>query len=267
MSDPFKQAKLYPGVVDTHFHSTATADAGISIPALLELLEKGGAGTLVDVAIRPDDLDRRRSLTGGYHSVVYSSGIHPSATGHSDVYQQLALSDSHLEAGVATAVGETGLDWYRMYAPRETQIELFRAHLDLARRHVRPVIIHNREADRDVYELLGENPPPASGVLHCFSSNSEWAARFAALGMYVSFAGNVTFRTAGDLRAAVSAVPLDRLLIETDAPFLSPVPVRGRPNHPGYIGHTYSCVAEILGLTANELVTRVHDNARHLFQL
>lgn len=241
------------------------ADRGLDVPAILKELADAGAGPLVDVAIEPEDLNRRRELSGAYPEILYSAGLHPSRSDRTDWYDALELAERQIKVGPIAVVGELGLDWYREYAPRDRQIEIAEAQIALAKRADLPVIVHNREADADLHQLLHSAQIPRAGVMHCFSSSPEWASRFLDLGMYISFAGNITFASAGELRNAAALIPDDRLLLETDAPFLAPVPQRGRPNHPGLIVHTYRVVAEIRGTTVPVLAELVAANARRLF--
>ena len=254
-------------LADSHFHSTAIADRGLDPGEIISELRAAGAGPMLDVAITPEDAPRQRELTGEIEGVYYSLGLHPSSTGRDDWADALTLIRDGIAAGGYHAVGETGLDWYRMYAPRERQRELFAAHLSLADQHALPVIVHNREADEDCLELIREFRPRAGGVMHCFSSAPEWVAPFLDAGMYISFAGNLTFKNAASLREAIALVPTDRVLLETDAPFLAPHPHRGRPNHPGLLVHTLEVAARARGTTAEELATQTSENLSRLLRL
>lgn len=243
------------------------AERGIPVATILQDLADSGAGPMVDVAIEPEDLPRRRELSGSYPEVVYSSGLHPVQSARPDWRDAIELCERQVEDGGIHAVGELGLDWYRRYAPRERQIEVVEAQLDLARRADLPVIVHNREADTDIHQILQAATLPRGGVMHCYSSSAARVPGFLDLGMYISFAGNITFPSAGDLREAAAIVPPDRLLLETDAPFLAPVPMRGRPNHPGLVRYTYEVVAEIRGMSVGDLARLVTENAHRLFSI
>lgn len=247
-------------IADSHFHSAAIAARGIDIGEILRDLIAGGGGPMLDVGIEPEDVPERERLVGGIAGVYRSVGLHPSSTNRADPETACRLIESHLDSGGFAAVGETGLDWYRMYAPKEVQIELFLFHLEAAKRYNLPVIIHNRSADEDVLRLLTAHRPPRGGVMHCFSSTPEWVDRFVELGMFVSFAGNVTFKNAGDLRTAAERVPEELLLVETDAPFLAPHPHRGRDNHPGLLVHTLQAVAEARKDTPEHVATVTSQN-------
>ncbi|HEV3478393.1 MAG TPA: TatD family hydrolase, partial [Gaiellaceae bacterium] len=169
-----------------------------------------------------------------------------------------------LEHECAVGVGETGLDFYREYAPHDRRRALFERQLDLARELELPVVIHNRAADGDVVDALTRFEGDV--VLHCFSSPAMLPAALER-GYYVSFAGNVTYRNAADLRVAAAVVPRERLLVETDAPYLSPQPRRGRPNEPANVVHTLAAVAAARKEDPAELERRIDANAAAVFRL
>ena len=163
------------------------------------------------------------------------------------------------------AVGETGLDYHYDHSPRDVQKDVFRAQLRLARDVGKPVVCHVRDAHPDTVDLLRSAGVP--GVIHCFTAGPDEARAYAALGLYVSFSGIITFKTAGAIRAAVKEVPLDRILIETDCPYLAPVPMRGRRNEPAFLVHTAETVAREAGVPAAELIAASSANASRLFAL
>lgn len=168
-----------------------------------------------------------------------------------------------LDFSEACALGEIGLDYYYEGAPRSSQRELFARELEVARQRNLPVIIHTREADDDTLGILREIP--SRGVIHCFTGSVGFCRALLDLGFYISISGIVTFRVAENVRAAALAVPDDRLLIETDSPFLAPVPLRGRPNEPAYIVHTARFLAQLRGSSLPDLAKLTAANARRLF--
>jgi TatD DNase family protein len=252
---------------DSHFHTTAMADRGEDPYEILASFRSEFGGPLLDVAIEPEDPPRQRQLSGDVADVYYSCGLHPSRTGREDWQSAMVQVEHEIERGRYHAVGETGLDWYRMYAPRERQQELFSRHLDLSRRFSLPLIVHNRAADKDVLEMIKSADLSTMGVMHCFSSDPEWVRHFLDAGMYISFAGNLTFKNADNLRDALRLVPDDRLLLETDAPFLAPHPHRGQPNHPGLLIHTLRRAAEIRHASPARLGERVADNLARMLKI
>ncbi len=205
---------------------------------------------------------------------------------HRDVYAAVAIhpNDTTREAGSAAerdevlaqiaalaalpqvrAIGETGLDYYRDSAPPDTQREWFRAHIEIAKQAGKPLMIHDRDAHEDVLRILDEEGPPERVVFHCFSGDAGLAKRCADLGYVMSFAGNVTFNSAQPLRDAAAAAPADLILVETDAPFLTPVPNRGRPNSPAMVAYTLRAIAKVKHLDVADLCAAVTATGARLY--
>ncbi|SIQ88410.1 TatD DNase family protein [Alkalispirochaeta americana] len=259
-----RETPWIPGMSDSHFHSQALADQGLDPRKLLRELRNLGMGPLMDVAITPEDTDKTGDLPRIYPALYRSCGLHPVASCREDWREALALIDHKLSQEPFSALGETGLDWYRTYAPRERQQEIFDAQLALASSHGLPVIVHNREADQDCLEALKKAALSRGGIMHCFSSSPTWVKSFVDAGMYISFAGNITFPSARELREALVCVPKERLLLETDAPFLAPHPHRGKLNHPAMVAFTYATAAELRGENLEDLVHQVSENLETL---
>lgn len=254
------------GYVDTHFHALQMSERGVDVPQVLDQARAFGLAAAVEIGVHPEELERRRAMLPDVPWLFLTSGIGPAAS--AGAWEPLpSVLERQLEAGDLAAVGEIGLDWYRDYAPREVQIDLFRRQLALATDYDLPVVIHNREADRETADALEAVSPPRRGVMHCFSSDTAAMRRFVELGYYISFAGNVTFRSACDIREAARTVQSDRLLIETDSPYLTPVPVRGGTNTPLYCPFTYAFIAELRGVPVETLAAQVRANAEELFGL
>jgi len=163
------------------------------------------------------------------------------------------------------AIGETGLDYYRDWAPPGTQREWFRAHIEIAKRSGKPLMIHDRDAHEDVLRILDADGPPEHVIFHCFSGDAAMAKRCAEAGYLMSFAGNVTFNSAQQLRDAAAAAPLGLILAETDAPFLTPVPHRGKPNSPAMVAHTLRALAEVKQVDVAELCSAVTATGERVF--
>jgi TatD DNase family protein len=203
----------------------------------------------------------------GVHAAV---AVHPNETaaaeaspaGREKILAELAAL---AELPHVRAVGETGLDYYRHYAPPPVQREWFRAHIELAKRAGKTLMIHDRDAHGDVLAVLAEEGPPEQVVFHCFSGDADMARRCAGAGYVMSFAGNVTFANAPGLREAAAAAPADLLLAETDAPFLTPVPHRGKPNTPAMVAHTVRCLAAIKGISTEEMCAAMTATAARVF--
>lgn len=199
------------------------------------------------------------------HANVYASvGVHPNERdGHDpDVEELVRLADDPK----IVAIGETGLDYFRSDGDLDWQRERLRRHIAAAKQTRKPLIIHMREATDDTLRILDEeNARDAGGVMHCFSEDWTAAQRALDLGFYISFSGIVTFKTADALREVAARVPLDRLLVETDSPYLTPVPHRGRPNYPGYTRHVAEKIAEVRGMRYEEIARHSTQNFFALF--
>jgi TatD DNase family protein len=198
-----------------------------------------------------------------YPYVYASAGIHPHAasTVDDEAWEKLKAWCGHPKV---VAIGETGLDYHYRHSPVETQQAVFRKHLELALETALPVIIHSREAKEDTMRILSGSGC-AKGVFHCFSGDIEMAEKALTAGFHISFAGPVTFKNAAPLREVVSRIPDDYLLIETDSPYLAPVPLRGKRNEPGYIIYTAHTIAEIRGVSLEDIARITSVNARRLF--
>jgi TatD DNase family protein len=249
-------------VIDTHAHLDTADDPPAEL--LARAREAGVSGV---VAVGSGIRSCREALAiaereDGVHAAL---GIHPHQAGdwrEGDVEELRRL----LAHPKAVAVGETGLDHYRDYAPRDRQAALFRAQAALAEELGKPIVVHTRAADTETVVILGELPAEVPVVLHCFSS-----ARLLGPALerrwYVSFAGNVTYPQARELRSAAAEVPGDRLLAETDTPYLAPQPVRGQRNEPAYVAHVYRALAEARGQDVRRLETQIDANASAAFAL
>ena len=205
------------------------------------------------------------------HADVYAAvAIHPneteraagSAAARGEVLAEIAALASRPRV---RAIGETGLDYYRDNAPPDVQREWFRAHIDIAKQTGKTLVIHDREAHEDVLRILDADGPPEHVIFHCFSGDAAMAKRCAEAGYLMSFAGNVTFSSAGQLREAAAAAPLELILVETDAPFLTPVPHRGKPNSPAMVALTLRAIAEVKQVGVAELCDAVTTAGERAF--
>ncbi|MBV9352637.1 MAG: TatD family hydrolase, partial [Mycobacterium sp.] len=202
-------------------------------------------------------------IAEAYDRIWCSVGVHP----HEAVDHALLQSDKLValaEHPKVVGIGETGLDFYYDLSPRDIQERVFRTHIEASCASGLPLIIHAREADGEIARILQEERPPP-GVLHCFSSGRALAEAALELGFYVSISGIVTFRNAEDLRGTVRDLPLDRLLVETDAPYLAPVPHRGKRNEPAFVTATAAAVAALKDVPPEHLAAITHDNFFRLF--
>ena len=252
-------------MTDSHFHALAMKQKGIDPAiAIRECLSKGFTQA-VDIGLCPEDLDDRLRLLSEFSEIFFSSGLSPAESDSPSWADRARLVNRQASSGRLVAIGEIGLDWHWNYGTRLSQIELFEAQLTIAKRHGLPVIIHNREADADILSLLTKADLPAAGVMHCFSSNYLHAKRCLELGFYISFAGNVSYKNAHGIQEAAQRIPLDRILLETDAPYLSPQAKRGNINRPEYIAHTYHFVANLRKIPVDFLAEEIHRNFHDIF--
>jgi TatD DNase family protein len=243
-------------VIDTHAHLHACADPPED---LVRRAREAGVDRILEVGAWPESWEAVVEFCTSTDGVFPILGIHPHRAGDADFGR---LHDLRRLGPVA--VGETGLDYYRDYAPYDAQRQLFQAHLALAEELEKPVVIHCRAADGDVAKAL--DGFEGTVVLHCFSSPGLLATALDR-GYYVSFAGNVTYPNAYDVRTAARAVPVDRLLAETDCPYLAPQPRRGRPNEPANVVHTVAALAELRDADAVALAEQLDRNATAAFAL
>jgi TatD DNase family protein len=239
-------------VIDTHAH------LGDDAPEVLERARGAGVTRVIDVATSIEGARRTLARTEELDGVYACLGVHPHEAADPGNLDELRELLSHPRA---VAVGETGLDYFRDYAPHDAQQRLFDQELALALEVGKPVVIHTRAADEDTRDRLLAHDGPV--VLHCFSSPGLLEPALER-GWYVSLAGNVSYKNAYDLRAAARRVPHDKLLAETDSPYLAPQPVRGKRNEPAYVVHTYDMLAELHG---EEIREQIVTNAERLFQL
>jgi len=246
-------------VIDTHAHLTALDDPDDAVARAAD----AGVTRILTVGTDVDDCRRSLELAERHDGVFAILGIHPHVAGTATTEDLAALRDL-LACPKAVAAGETGLDWYRDYAPRDDQRRIFDAQLELAMELEKPVVIHTRAADDDTLAALAAHT--GTIVLHCFSSPHMLPTALER-DWYVSFAGNATFPKAVDLRLAATQVPAERILAETDSPYLAPQPVRGLRNEPANVVHTLAALAQARGEEPTELERRIERNAVECFSL
>lgn len=254
----------FPGLVDSHFHLLSLVEKGLD-PAqcLAEFFASGGRYAL-DVAVDTHGWDQRLAWGVGEERLWFTAGIHPS---EASAGVDLSLLVAQLDHPRCLAVGEIGLDWFRGRDDEVLQRELFRTQLDLAATRGLPIVIHNRQADQELLEDLDSVGWSNQGIQHCFSSDLAFARQALDRGFLLSFAGNLTYPSAANLREVASWAPLDRLLVETDAPYLSPQGFRGQPNRPVRAGTTAQFLANLRGLPLEEILSVTGDNFARLFGL
>jgi TatD DNase family protein len=268
-------------LIDSHCHLDYEAD----LPATLANAKAAGVGTLLAIGIGdgPDTMHRALDIAHQHAEVFATAGIHPQEA-HQATPENLAKLAKLAEDPRCIAVGEIGLDYYHLDNPDiPTQHAAFIAQLKVAAAARKPITIHCRTSELaipaakakyepadawyDLLALLAEHwtPHGLPGIMHCFSGNEQQAAASLAIGFYLSFAGNVTYPKSTTIQAVAKSVPADRILVETDSPFLTPIPLRGQPNEPANVAHTAAFVAGLRGVSAEELAAQTTENFHRLF--
>jgi len=250
--------------VDAHVHLDAAA-FDLDRDAVIARAAAAGVRWMVSAGTSLAGSRHVLELAGRYPQVAAAVGIHPAAAAEATPDGLAALATLARHPRVR-AIGEVGLDYYREQVPRDTQMAAFRAQIRLAREMNLPLVVHDRDAHADVERLLAEEDADRV-VLHCFTGPAERALRCAAAGWMLSFAGLLTFPKSGELRAAAREIPLDCVLVETDAPYLAPTPHRGRRCEPAYIADTARALAEMRGMDLASLATQITANAGRVFTL
>ena len=248
---------------DTHAH-LLDDQFELDRNALIASFPGAGVAGFVEACVEANDIPKIQGLTLLYDFVFGSAGIHPHSASSADNSNLLRVERA-LEQKKIVAVGEIGLDYHYDFAPREAQREAFANQLDLAVQTKKPVIVHDREAHGDVMNMLSARCGRLGGVLHCYSGSYEDAVRYIDMGFYIAFGGALTFKNASKQRAIAEKLPLERIVIETDCPYLTPEPHRGERNSPLYIHLTLEMLAKTRGITVYEAAEATYQNAMRLF--
>ncbi|NQU44760.1 TatD family hydrolase [bacterium] len=256
-------------LVDTHCH-LADEKFSTDMDSVCQRATAAGVTSIVAVGDKLDSSRRALEIARAWPDaqLVAAVGVHPhhaeNWTDETDL-QLRALCREGVEAGKVVALGETGLDFYYDNSPREQQAEIFAAQAEIAREFHLPLVIHVRDAWDTFFEMIDRlNLPQIGGVVHCFSGNAKQAVRLTEMGFYLGVGGVITFKKSDDLRESVRAVPLESLLLETDAPYLAPVPMRGDRNEPAYVAHTAAVLAQVLEKPLEEIARVTTANAVRL---
>lgn len=247
--------------IDLHAHLDRLEEG---VEGAIQLAKQNQVKKIVTIGTEPNDLPLVLSIAQKHYPDVYCTlGIHPhDGIKYNQDAEKFILENIHHKEVVA--VGEIGLDYYYNHSEKNEQLKAFRAQLEIAQKSNMPVEIHTRDAEQDTVDLLKEYPG-VNGLIHCFTGTRWLAEQCLNLGFNISISGVVTFKNAHDLRETVKMIPLDRIHVETDAPFLAPVPMRGKQNTPAYVVHTAKVVAELKGITLEQLAAQTRQNAMKLF--
>jgi len=256
-------------MIDSHIHidSKVYENADGSVAEVLQRAAQVGVDRIVAPSTHLDSYARLCEIQESHANIFPAAGVHPhdaSAERTDSLTQKLsaALAESELPI-----VGETGLEGHYDFTPMEIQLESLRCHLEVAKVQGLPIILHCREAEEILYQELKRASLSAGGVVHCFTGNWEWAQRFLELGFHIGITGIVTFKKSAQVQEVASLIPKDRLLVETDGPYLAPIPFRGKTNMPEYIPLIVEKIAEVRGVEASEVADLTTSNAERLFGL
>ncbi|MEC8643231.1 MAG: TatD family hydrolase [Pseudomonadota bacterium] len=253
-------------IIDSHAHLDYPQLAD-DLPAVLARAGAAGVDRVITIGVKLSTADRPRRIAETYDNVWFSAGIHPHEAGNEAQACDIDAIMTAADHPRCVAIGEAGLDYHYDYAPRDQQAASFRAQITAARTLGLPVIVHAREADEDIAAIIEDEMTKGAftGVLHCFSSGAELARRALDIGFYVSFSGILTFKSAKIIQQVARDAPEDRIMVETDAPFLAPVPMRGKSNEPAYTSHTRAKLADIRATDVDEMARLTRANTVRLF--
>lgn len=252
-------------IVDSHCH----LDFDVlqeDLSGVISRAANAGVHLMVTICTQVNNFPAIVGIADANENVYCSVGTHPNHAAMEPVVPAEKLIELAQHPKVV-AIGEAGLDYHYDKAPREMQEDVFRQHIEAARQTDLPLVIHSRDAEDDTLKILEDEMGKGAfkPLLHCFSSKKYLAQKGLELGAYVSFSGIITFNSALEIRQTAEIVPLDRLLVETDAPFLAPVPQRGKPNQPAFTAHTLACLAEVKGVSVEDMAQITSDNFFRLF--
>jgi TatD DNase family protein len=253
-------------LIDTHCHLDFP-DFAEDLDATVARARAAGVGCMVTICTHLAKFPQVAAVAERYPDVLCSVGVHPHNAGEEiDFADETALIAASKHPRVV-GIGETGLDYFYDHSPREAQQESFRRHIRVSLETRLPIIVHTRDADADIMKIMREEAGGAglTGLLHCFSSTRQLAEEALDFGLYLSLSGIVTFKKADELRAVVRDAPIDRLLVETDAPYLAPIPHRGKRNEPAFVAQTAAVVAAAKGMSADETAQATTANFFRLF--
>ncbi|MBL1223657.1 TatD family hydrolase [Enterococcus sp. BWR-S5] len=253
-------------IFDSHTHLNAE-QFNDDIPETIERAKELGVTEMAVVGFDTPTIDKSLALSKEYADIYSIIGWHPTEAGSYTKDIEARLQEL-LDTPKVVALGEIGLDYYWMEDPKDVQDRVFRRQIAIAKEMKLPISIHMRDAIEDTYRVLKEEGvQDIGGIMHSYSGDSEWMKRFLDLGMHISFSGVVSFKKAVEVQEAAQTAPLERLLVETDAPYLAPVPYRGKRNEPGYTRYVVEKIAELRAMPWEELAQQTTKNAHQLFRI
>ena len=253
-------------LIDSHAHLDYPQLAH-DLPAVLARAGAAGVSHVITIGVKLSTADAPKKIAESHDNVWCSVGIHPHEAGNEPDACNIEAIRAAADHPKCVAIGEAGLDYFYDYGRPDQQAASFRAQITVARELELPIIVHSRDADEDIADILEDEMQRGTftGVMHCFSSGAALAERALAVGFYISFSGILTFKKSTDLQAIAADAPLDRILVETDSPYLAPTPHRGKPNEPAFTAYTLEKLAEIRGLPVAEMADITRRNTQNLF--
>ena len=254
-------------IIDSHCHLLASR-YDMPVNEVIENCFSENISLLLNIATKESEFNEILDISRKYKQIYNSVGIHPHETENLDPGIFDRINNVILENNKTIAVGETGLDFYYNHSNKKSQIYSFEKHIEKALEHNLPIIVHSRDAEKDTKEILYsyKNKSDITGVIHCFTGSEKFAREMIDIGFYISFSGIITFKNSSNLREIVSIVDKNRILVETDSPFLAPVPNRGKTNMPSFIIHTIKQMSDILNISEAEVEKITSNNFFNLFK-
>ena len=253
-------------IVDSHCHLIHEKNL-ISVDEIIHKASNNNVKSFLNITTKSEEFDRSIELSEKYECIYTSIGIHPhEATQMNDAIFNKIIDFSNHEKVIG--IGETGLDYFYNNALKEDQIKSFKSHIEISQITKLPVIIHSRDAEDDMYKIIKKmyDKKPFSAVFHCFTGSTQLLEKLLPFDIYFSISGIVTFKNSDNLRQTVKKIPLERILVETDSPYLSPVPMRGKINEPSYIVHTLEYLSKMFNLTSHKMQSITSKNFKKLFK-
>lgn len=255
----------YKGIIDSHIHLDCLISKGFDVDNFLDKsLNQNNILAMIDIATSDKDFENRLILANKYKNLYLSCGIDPS---NIDKGCEISNIVKQVQNKKVILVGEIGIDLYWRQDNLNKQIELFEKQIIVANDFSLPISVHNREADKEIKDTITRTTPSESGIIHCFSSNWDFGKKMLDLGFYLSFSGNITYKKSEQIRETAKNCPLNKILIETDAPYLAPQPFRGEINNSLMMGHQVDTIANLKGITVDEVIESQIENFETLFKL
>ena len=250
-------------LIDSHAHLVSLEN----LPEVLQRAQENNINKIVSISSDIPSTEATISLAEEYDYIFATTGVHPHSA--DQMSEEVLIGIDHFaENDKVVAIGETGLDYFYMNSEKEVQIDSFTEHIRLGKKHNLPIIIHVRNADQDMIEILTkESAADTPGVIHCFTGDYDTAKKYLDLGYYIYFSGIVTYKNSEEIREAAKKIPKDKILNETDSPYLAPVPHRGKPNGPSYVKHVAETISDVRGISFDEIAEITKANAEKLFRI